>query len=182
MSSKHAASALHWNINVRLVALWCKVSEKEFRTLQSSTQIYSIQRHPYSPFKNVGEVPLKKTLPCESKHIVVHKMCSTFVDPNLTRPRYLDIVFEATLLGKVSLFQTTSRLCLRAKQSLTFFQKLVAWWVVMCSQLLVLLLILLPRKIANCHQNTLCPSLKCSPFVITMLFMKPLSVHISIAP
>ncbi len=54
---------------------------------------------PYFPFKNVGEVPLKKTLPNESKHIVVHKMFSTFVDPNLTCPRYLDIVFEATLLG-----------------------------------------------------------------------------------
>ena len=60
---------------------------------------YLLYSAPYSSFKNVGEIPLKKTTPTETKHIIVHRMFSTFVDANVTRPRCLDIVFEATILG-----------------------------------------------------------------------------------
>jgi hypothetical protein len=60
---------------------------------------FLLERAPFHPLDNQGEVSLKKSMPREARHLVVHRMFSTFLAPNASRPSYLNSVYEATLIG-----------------------------------------------------------------------------------
>jgi hypothetical protein len=65
---------------------------------------YLLDRAPFSYLANDRDkVPLKKTVPSDGRHIVVHKMFATFIEPNARRPSYRNTVYEATVVGKYGL-------------------------------------------------------------------------------
>jgi hypothetical protein len=63
-------------------------------------QAFLLETASYTPYPNVGGVPLKKTMPKEGWHIIIHQMFSTCVITNGQRPRFLEVAYEATMLGK----------------------------------------------------------------------------------